>query len=242
MKKIQDTYHDIETFDIIKRGVLLKRFKGMEVNGKNKPQIEELIGKELGEGVFSAAVKKIGVNKKSVEKIRGVVENTNPKEKFESANMDNALLKQLSADFNKLVSSKEGNSSQLLEFQRQLSQSTIDWYKEQNKALEAKVTKLEDKLEVLEDKLETAKASEGGSSGLDQILGLIPMFFNKKNIPVGTLKDENTLSDASDIPPSFIDALGKVDYSRVSPEQQNQILNYFNMFSKQLPLKENVNG
>ena len=235
MKKISDIYSNVETFDIVRRNQTLLRLKGDEVNGLNVSKLEEIIGDKLGEGTYCFSIKYLGLAKKKIGKIRGVIQNKNPKERVKE-NMDSILLNEkinnLEANIQKMLKNNGGaDYKQVLELQKTTFEIQLDFYKTQNKSLTDKIDKLETKLEQLE-----GEGNETG--GLNQILGLIPMFLKTKGIGAASLKD-NVSSDPSDIPSEFIEALGKVDYSKVSEEQKQKIVNYFNMFSTQLPLKEN---
>lgn len=239
MTKISDVYKDVETFDVLKRGQLLLRLKSNEINGKSKVEIEELIGEKLGDGVYSFAIKCFGATKKNVGRIRGVTEIKNPKEKFESDNMNavfiNDKINGLEASIQKLMKSNNGTDyKQILDLQKTTFEIQLDFYKTQVKNLSDEVNKLHEKIEKFE-----ANSAEPDSQ-LDKILTLIPMFLNKNKI-TGQLRD-NTISDSTDIPPAFIDALGRVDYSQISEDQKEKILGYFNQFASQLPLKESTNN
>ena len=234
MKKISDVYNNVETFDIVRRNQTLLRLKGDDINGKNVAQMEEILGDKLGEGTYNFSIKHFGEHKKKVGKIRGVIQNKSPKERVKE-NMDSILLNEkinkLDQSIEKLIKNNGGaDYKQVLELQKTTFEIQLDFYKTQNIMLAEKIDKLEEKIESFEKE-------DNSSGGINQILGLIPMFLNKSKIGAASLKD-NVSSDPSDIPGEFIEALGKVDYSKVSEEQKNKILGYFNLFSNQLPLKQ----
>lgn len=225
--KLIDVYDNVEYFEIISRGKTLFRLEGENINGKTKSEVEYAVGEALGEGYKNFVLKFYGEAKSKTGRMRGRIKDKRKELLHVDANINdrlNALENIIKA------ASKEStpNAQTLMDMQRQTMQIQIDFYKNLCDQLERKVQKLEKEIE----------SGGAGSAGIDTILNLAQIFLSKKGAGKVDLGDE-VPSDPGSIPPEFIQALGKVDYTKVSPDQQEKILKYFNMLSSQLPMKGN---
>ena len=248
LKGMPDAFRDIEYIEISKNRNTLITFEGKEVNGLTKYEFQLLLGKKLGADKFSASLKFknnytnkkfpirgiiLGENKilKAEEKTMPVKDNTNHNdiakliERFSNVNP--------TENFNQMLgltkTTYEGEISRLKESIADLKMD-LNSYKTENKELQKEIIAKNNEL----------NENEGGSGILDMLMQFNQLrnSFSKKGATPNVSNLENVKSDAGSIPEGFLNALGKVDYSKVPAEDITKYIALFDNIANQLPLKE----
>jgi hypothetical protein len=173
--------------------------------------------------------------------------NNNINQSTEDKNlMDNKILDEkmagLEKSIEKLKASDSGISFEmLLQITKDSYDFKLDVLKTQLKDKDKEILQLETKIKTLESDIKDMENEIAEAGESNNLLSLVSKFAEFKNLlKPGTggavLKD--IPSNATDIPDSFINALGKIDYNQIPPDEQTRILSIFENFANQLPLKK----
>ena len=239
-------FEDVEYIELTQNKKTVHTFPSNEIEGITKYELQKKIGDMFGTGKFFASVKYNGQYSNKRFPIKGLILGTNTM----SNNTDQSISKD---EIEKLLkNNSNNNNSGVIEVLKLTYANQIDSLKEVIKDLkdtlrdrDKEISKTNDIINSLKDQIRDleineSKKDEGGGllEMVSQLAALksggLSGLFGSTKTPVLT----SINSDPSDIPPEFINALGKVDFSKISDEQKKQYVNVFNQFANQLPLKQ----
>ncbi len=247
---LQDKFEDVEYIEVSKDGLPVHTYSAKEVNGITKYEFQIMLGQKFGVDKFHASMKfKDNYTNKKFP-IRSIVigenkmtkTNNKPDTSIKKVDELESIIKQLSKQ------NPQESFNQLLDLTKITYQTEIDrnketisdlkedirTYKLETKELDAEILKLKNKIIEFE--------SESGDSGnfLEMLtqLNKLRSVFKPGSVTQGASPNLNDVrSDAGDIPKGFIDALGKVDYSKVPEGDIEKYIALFDNIATQLPLK-----
>jgi len=244
---LEDVFKDVEYIEISKNGIPLYTFTEKEVNGITKFEFQKMLGKKFGVDRFSASMKfknnytnkKFPIRSIVLGEVKNVKDNNNGQSVNKIDELEN-IIKQIPnqnpaenytqlLDLTKLTYENEINR---LRETIQEQKNEIADYKKEVKELNKENVKLIKKIDEAEN--------EGGNNFVDMLLQLNQLRGVLKT-GSGMAKNSSSLknvkSDVSDIPEEMLEALGKVDYSKIPKQDIQKYIMLFENISNQLPLK-----
>lgn len=231
-----DKIENAEYLDLIKNKVLIKTYKGKDINGLSWRDLQIKIGADLKQSAqFYYVLKLKNENKIYKGIIRSVSESASEPEKPQTNKEYYQELESLKQEI-KNISSGSVNTDLLIKVTSQSYENQIQFLKEQLSTKDNYINRLELKIETLENELDECASNDNNKTSISQYIELAQMFLKSK---AGGLKPVESLanSDQSDIPQSLLDILGLVDYSKIPQSDLDQLLNYLRIFIQKLPLK-----
>ena len=232
-----DKIQDAEYLDLIKNKVLVKTYKGKEINGLTWRELQLKIGNDLKQSTqYYYVLKNKNETKVSKGIVRSVAENIPEYDKPQAISKEYYQeLENLKQEIKNLGSGNL-NTELLIKVTSQGYENQIQFLKDQLLIKDNYINKLENKIESLENDLDECAGNDNNKTSISQYIELAQMFLKSK---AGNLKPVESLanSDQSDIPQSILDILGLVDYSKIPQSDLDQILNYLRIFIQKLPLK-----
>lgn len=223
----KNIFSGLDYVEVIKDGTSLHTYPGNEVEGKSRFDIQKDIGKHFGVGTYYIQYKKSDEASARQMKIRGLKFGENNMTEKKDNNFDNQMK-------NILAELKHNDNG--LEILKQSYEFKIDTLKEKIIDLQNQISELKAENNKLKSDLEESSGNDSSS-----LLNMIQQFSQMKNIfkgggSNGSLKDIPT--NPSEIPSEFLNALGKIDYSKIPKEDLQKYISVFENFSNQLPLKQ----
>jgi len=234
-KEQNDIYTDVEYAQIFKDGISLYVYDANELNGKSKMEFQKMLGDQFGPGMFLATIKRKNIMATKNYRIRAIKFGSNKKIDNTETQSDHKI-----KDLENKMNNMNNNSptfDQILILTKQTYTLQIESLKDRINELKSDLKEKTEIIEKLQSKL-TSLENENNSGGglMDMIQQAVQLKqILKPNVPIKSLKDIPT--DRNSIPEQFINALGKVDYTKVPQEDIEKYVNFFENFSNQLPLK-----
>jgi predicted oxidoreductase len=228
----------VDYLDLVKNKATLKTYSKKDLEGKKWRDLQIMIGKEFGGGVFYYNYKQTTsdmVYRGTVRAIHSMINEI--KDNKENNLNDLEMIKKQIAS----IGQSNGVSVDLLiSIIKQSYEMRINFLNDELRRKQNFIEKLEKQIDDLNDQLDNADLQIEdlkSKTGINQYLEIAQSFLKAKTLksaPVATLKD----SDPADIPAEILKILGAVDWSKVSPEILNTIVMYLNMYIDKLPLKQ----
>ena len=228
---------NIEYLDIMKNKQTLRSYKTKELEGLSWRELQSLVGKEFGQGVFRYTLKVNNENKIFNGSIRAI--GLMPRE--EKTN-DSKLISEIDSLKRKIDNAGQGSGISfdlLISVTKQSYETQINFLNQQIQQkenyiteLKAEIKSLENELNQADDIIEDLKAK----TGINQYLEIAQTFLKSKlgnTKPIQSLKDSNP----DDIPQKILDLLGAVQWNEVDQKIVDEIVFWLNQFVTKLPLK-----
>jgi len=241
--KQDDKFKNIEYIEVLRNGDTVLLIDGSKINNKTKFDLQKLIGDEISGGRFYINVKEKNVYKPKSMSIRAIKVNGEKEEPGKTISIINPNLGSKMIDAENLNILKATYEVSLNQLKDNLAKE-----ERKNEKLETENKKLlneqyesRNKITSLEAELKKIKEEQNGGGGmLEMIQQFLQMKAALKGGITSPVNDNLTKikSDSSDIPPEFLEALGKVDYSQVPQEVREQYVTVFNQVANNLPLKK----
>ena len=229
----------VEYASITRQGKEILEIEGKDLENVKWRDFQKIIGARVGAGRCGFSIKFKNKSKMYAGTTKGVeaIMKSNPSEKD--------ILEVVTKKFTELekridVTAKAGGVpvEMLLESNKLNFQARIDFLNERLAEknitiaeLKAEIKDLEKELDTLEDKIRELESQ----TGLSQYIDIGKKILEAK---MGAGKPVSLeASDTSDIPPQILEILGAVDYSRISPEDLDQIVLGLQKYISFLPMK-----
>lgn len=229
---------EVEYIDVKKGGVLLKSY-GRELENKTWRQFQLLIGKEIGTDRYHYQYKKKNDTLIHKGQINGVNLKKEPDKITKADEGGLVFVKESIKEINNRLDGLKGSdlgTDIILQVTRENYQMQITFLNREIDKKETIIIKLESKVEDLESEL----SSIDESSGQVSIMEVFKVIQEFKQIRSGKLTAEPvnlSSSNQSDIPPEILELLGAVDWGRVEPELKKMIVDMLSQYIKKLPMK-----
>jgi hypothetical protein len=230
-------FEDIEYIQVSRHGKIMGTYKGSEVNGKTKLQLQEMIGKDYGQDRFSLSINKTGTFTNTAMQIRGIILGTQTQKKDVVENENNSIvldtLRKLEATIQNVNTGKENYSyDSILEMIKQSYQIRFD-------ALLERISFLKTELEDCKSYIRELENEANNKSNID-ISSMLSSVMQFKNL-LSSKKPTQTLSDINvedDIPHELLNVLSDVDYKSLPKKDLIKYISLLEQFSKNLPHKQ----
>lgn len=230
--------NDLEYFDVIKNRQVVESFNKSDIAGKKWRELQLLIGKKCGTGIFNYTMKILS----NEQVFKGTVRGINLMEKNDSK--DHSLKDEINSLRDKISGLNEKKGSDfstelLISLTKQGYETQINFLNQQLNEKNSNIESLKKEIEKLNDELDNCYDiidDLKSKTGINQYLDLLKPFLMKQagNLkPVTNLKD----SDQSDIPKDILEILGMVNWNEIQSDSLDQIITYLKMFIQKLPLK-----
>jgi len=232
--------NEVDYIDFNKERKTIISFTGDEVEGLTWRQLQLKLGESVNEGRYNFTLKFKGSDVIHRGVIKAIKLNKN------GTGMDDekdiSQIKKTIDDLNKKLAAAGNNSPStdlLISITRQGYETQINFLNleigkkdRQIEKLETKIEKLEDELNEYDEIVEDLKSKSGAGQYLAVVKDFLMMKAGNAK-PIESLKDSNP----DDIPGEILQVLGVVDWSKVNPELQTEIIHYLKIFIQKLPLK-----
>jgi len=231
---VNDIFKNVEYMYITYAGKSVVTFKGVEIEGKNKAEIQYLLGEKFGEKNFHYSIKIKGKLKNETGGIRGIKIGTSTNE-FD--NMDIKEINSIRKELNELKShSNLDLITKLIEDKHQLEIKHLN-----EKLVILTKEKLEFENAYNDIVKEIEKKENGNSDLLTSLLKYLPMDKILSGITPGASlsnRQDSPINNQISIHPEILNVLNKVDYTKLSDQQVKQYASILNSFVNDLPKKE----
>lgn len=220
-----DLFNDVEYIKVSLGGDLLHTFEGSEINGKTKTEFQKLLGEMFGADKFNISQKDKNKFRNKVYFMNGIkLGNAHNEQNF----MDSKKLSNSYENiFNQINKQHEGELIRLEKLLHEKYQAEINTVKNE----------LANKLEYIKE-LEKAldKHELEDRAGIGQLMQLASLFNKGTNQPSNLGDNQNNI-EGYNIPKRFLDLFNKIDWVKLSQDDQNRYYSFLEQFINSLPQK-----